>query len=301
MISRENFPALGIGVGLRPVHYGYVLENRPRMDWFEIISENFMAPGGRPLEVLEAVRENYPIAMHGVSMSIGSADPLRRDYLERLRLVARRFEPAWISDHLCWTGAGGNNLHDLLPLPYTQETVRHVARRIREVQDFLERPILIENVSSYMQYRISRMSEREFLAAVAEEADCGILLDINNIFVNAFNHGFDAHAYIDAVPARRVIQFHLAGHSDHGSYLLDTHDHPVRNEVWSLYEYALRRLGRVSALLEWDDNIPEFPILAETAYKARDIEDKITGVRGNIDAVRSENIAKPALPPDNGA
>ncbi len=301
MISRENFPSLGIGVGLRRAHYGYVLENRPRMDWFEIISENFMAPGGRPLEVLEAVRENYPIVMHGVSMSIGSTDPLRREYLERLKETARRFEPAWISDHLCWTGVGGHSLHDLLPLPYTEETVRHVARRIREVQDFLERPILVENVSSYMAFRISRMSEWEFLAAVAEEADCGILLDINNIFVSAFNHGFDARAYIDGVPPGRVIQFHLAGHSDHGSYLLDTHDHPVRDEVWSLYEYALRRFGRIAALVEWDDNIPEFPVLAETTERAREIEEKILGERGVNDAVRSEGIAKPALPPDNRA
>ncbi len=301
MISRENFPSLGIGVGLRRVHYGWVLENRPRIDWFEIISENFMAPGGRPLEVLEAVRENYPIAMHGVSMSIGSTDPLRREYLARLKETARRFEPAWISDHLCWTGVGGRNLHDLLPLPYTEEAVRHVARRVREVQDFLERPILLENVSSYMAYRISRMSEWEFLAAVAEEADCGILLDINNIFVSAFNHGFDAHAYIDGVPLGRVMQFHLAGHSEHGAYLLDTHDHPVRDEVWALYEYALRRFGRVAALVEWDDNIPDFPVLAETAERAREIEEKLLGERGVNDAVQAEGIAKPALPPDNRA
>ena len=185
--------------------------------------------------------------MHGVSMSIGSTDPLNRGYLRQLRELARRFEPAWISDHLCWTGVGGRNLHDLLPLPYTDEAIRHVVARIREVQDALERPILIENVSSYMAFADSTMTEWEFISTIADEADCGILLDINNIFVSAFNHRFDANDYIDAVPAERVVQYHLAGHSDHGTYLLDTHDHPVRDEVWALYERAARRFGAVSA------------------------------------------------------
>lgn len=301
MISRDDFPYLGFGVGLRPVHYGYLRDNRPEVGWFEIISENCMGAGGRPLEMLEAVRRDYPIVMHGVSMSIGSSDPLDREYLARLKSVAQRFEPAWISDHLCWTGAGGHNLHDLLPLPYAEEVVRHVARRIREVQDFLERPILVENVSSYMAYRASRMSEWEFLSAVAREADCGILLDINNIFVSAFNHRFDARTYIDAVPPERVVQFHLAGHSDHGTHLLDTHDHPVCDEVWSLYEYALERLGRVSALIEWDDNIPEFPELAATAAKAREIDRRVVGSRLDSDANRSEIASKSAPPPDRCA
>jgi uncharacterized protein len=240
------------------------------MDWFEVISENFMVAGGRPLEVIDGVREHYPLVMHGVSLSIGSTDPLNLTYLRDLRALAKRIEPAWISDHLCWTGVGGRNLHDLLPLPYTEEAVQHTARRIRDVQDFLGRRLLVENVSSYMTYAHSRLTEWEFLAAVAEEADCAILLDINNIFVNAFNHRFDAHRYIDAVPAERVVQFHLAGHADHGSYLLDTHDHPVRSEVWELYEYAVQRLGAVSTLIEWDDNIPEFAVLAATAAEARD-------------------------------
>jgi uncharacterized protein len=225
--------------------------------------------GGRPLQVLEKVREDYPIVLHGVSMSLGSVDPLNPQYLSRLRDLARQFEPAWISDHLCWTGVGGRNLHDLLPLPYTEEAVTWVARRIRQVQERLERTILIENVSSYMSFVHSTMSEWEFLSAVAEEADCGILLDINNVYVSAFNHGFEPERYIDSVPASRVVQYHLAGHSDHGAYLLDTHDQPVCPAVWSLYERAARRFGPVSALVEWDDNIPDFATLEVTANEAR--------------------------------
>jgi uncharacterized protein (UPF0276 family) len=271
-MKRSDFPALGFGVGLRRQHYADVLESKPSMDWFEIISENFIVEGGRPLEVLDAVRDNYPLVMHGVSLSIGTTDPLNRDYLRDLHALARRIEPAWISDHLCWTGVGGRNLHDLLPLPHTEEAVTHTARRIREVQDTLGRRILVENISSYMTYKHSRLTEWEFLAAVAEDADCGILLDINNIFVNAFNHRFDPHRYIDAVPTERVVQFHLAGHADHGTYLLDTHDHPIRPEVWDLYEYAVRRFGKVSTLIEWDDNIPEFDVLAAAANEARERE-----------------------------
>jgi uncharacterized protein len=268
-MNRSEFAPLGFGVGLRRPHYVHILEQHPPMDWFEVISENFMVEGGRPLEVLEGVRAHYPVVMHGVSLSIGSSDPLNRAYLETLRAATRRFEPAWVSDHLCWTGVGGRNLHDLLPLPYTEETVIHVAGRIRQLQEILERTILIENVSSYMAFRSSRLEEWEFLTAVAEEADCGILLDINNIFVSAFNHRFDPLRYIDAVPADRVMQFHLAGHSDHGSYLLDTHDHPIRAEVWALYEHAVRRFGRVPTLIEWDDNIPDFELLAAAAAEAR--------------------------------
>ena len=287
MLKRRDFPMLGYGVGLRRQHYSHVLETRPRVDWFEVISENFMVAGGRALEVLEGVRASYPIAMHGVSLSIGSTDPLNRDYLRQLRDLARRFEPAWISDHLCWTGVGGRNLHDLIPLPYTDEALRHVVARIREVQDILERPLLIENVSSYMAFADSTMTEWEFISTIADEADCGILLDLNNIFVSAFNHRFDARTYIDAIPAERVIQFHLAGHSDHGTYLLDTHDHPVRDEVWDLYAHAVRRFGAVSALVEWDDNIPEFERLMETANKARAIHQK-AAAEAPRDAVRSQ-------------
>ncbi len=274
-MKRSDFPFLGFGIGLRRDHYLHIVQTHPKVDWFEILSENFMIPGGRPLEILDRVKQCYPVVMHGVSMSIGSTDPVRRDYLRELKALAKRIEPAWISDHLCWTGVGGRNLHDLLPLPYTPEVARHVAARIREVQDFLEQPILMENVSSYMRFQSSTMTEWEFISTIAEQADCGILLDLNNIFVSAFNHRFDPLEYIDAIPRERVIQFHLAGHSDHGSYLLDTHDHPVRDEVWALYEHAVRRFGPVSALIEWDDNIPEFAVLMETADHARAIDKNV--------------------------
>jgi uncharacterized protein len=268
-MNRSEFATLGFGVGLRRCHYAQILDEHPPIDWFEVISENFMVEGGRPLQVLEGVRSNYPIVMHGVSLSIGSAGPLNLEYLKQLAAIAQRFEPAWVSDHLCWTSIGGHNLHDLLPLPYTEETVRHVAGRISQVQEILGRTVLVENVSSYLEFTTSRLSEWEFLSAVADEADCAILLDINNIFVNAFNHGFDPIRYIDSVPAERVVQFHLAGHSDHGAYLLDTHDHPIRPEVWALYEHAIGRFGRVPTLIEWDDNIPEFEVLDATTDEAR--------------------------------
>jgi len=267
-MNRSDFASLGFGVGLRRPHYLQVLDDHPRMDWFEVTSENFMVEGGRPIEIIDGVRSQYPIVMHGVSLSIGSTDPLNFAYLRQLATLARRFEPAWVSDHLCWTSVGGRNLHDLLPLPYLEETVRHVAQRIKRVQDILDRTILIENISSYLEFSSSRLSEWEFLSAVAEEADCGILLDINNIFVNAINHRFDPVRYIDSVPTERVIQFHLAGHSDYGTYLLDTHDQPIRPEVWALYEHAVRRFGRVATLIEWDDNIPDFEVLAASSDEA---------------------------------
>jgi uncharacterized protein (UPF0276 family) len=277
MMNTADFPSLGCGVGLRRCHYTYVLDQHPPVDWLEVITENFMVEGGRPLQVLEEVRKDYPIVLHGVSLSIGSTDPLNIPYLKQLAATARRFEPAWLSDHLCWTSLGGRNLHDLLPLPYTEETVRYVAERIRRVQEMLERTVLIENVSSYLQFRSSRLSEWAFLGAVADEADCAILLDINNIFVNSFNHGFDPVHYIDSVPANRVIQFHLAGHSDKGTYLLDSHDQPIRAEVWALYEYAVQRFGRLPTLIEWDDNIPEFTVLAAAAAEARKRCDTVLG------------------------
>jgi uncharacterized protein (UPF0276 family) len=239
------------------------------MDWFEVITENFMVDGGRPLAILESIREHYPIVMHGVAMSLGSADTLSREYLRGLKRLARSFEPMWISDHLCWTSVGGHNLHDLLPLPYNEEAVLHVASRIQEAQDFLGRRLLIENIASYMAFRHSSLSEWDFLTAVSEHADCGILLDVNNVFVNAFNHNYDAEEYIDSIPPERVVQIHLAGHQDHHRYLLDTHDHPVRDEVWTLYQRAVRRFGSVSTLVEWDDNIPEFGELQAVAGEAR--------------------------------
>ncbi len=268
-MNPSKFPSLGAGVGLRRQHYSYVLENWPAMDWFEVITENFMVEGGRPLEVLEQVRSRYPIVLHGVSMSVGSAEGSNTDYLRALAELARRFEPAWISDHLCWTRTGRHNLHDLIPLPYNDEAVQVAARRIREAQDVLGQRILIENISSYFTYTHSTLKEWEFVEAVAKEADCGILLDINNVFVNAFNHRFSAEQYIDEMPIERVAQFHLAGHRDCGTHLLDTHDHQVRAEVWQLYERALRRFGVVPTLIEWDDQIPEFAELQTEASAAR--------------------------------
>jgi uncharacterized protein (UPF0276 family) len=292
MASAEHreFPALGYGVGLRRPHYKVILEERPTIDWFEIISENFMADGGRPFEVLEGIRANYPVVMHGVALSLGSADPLNRAYLRDLAALARRVEPAWISDHLCWTGVGGKNLHDLLPLPYTGEAVRHCARRIRQVQDFLGRRILIENISSYLEYRCSRLGEAEFVAAVAEEADCAILLDLNNVYVNSFNHHFDPVHYVDALPAKRIVQFHLAGFSDCGSHLMDTHDHPVSQPVWALYEHAVRRFGPLPTLIEWDDRIPPLTELAAVAAMARDrAQVRMTPEGGGRDPVKLQD------------
>jgi uncharacterized protein (UPF0276 family) len=260
---------LGHGVGLRRDHFERVLTAPTRIDWFEVISENFMVDGGKPRDVLTRVRERYPVVLHGVSLSIGSTDPLNEGYLDALRALADRVEPAWVSDHLCWAGVGGHYAHDLLPLPYTEEALQHVVSRVQRVQERLARPIALENVSSYVSYRMSTMPEWEFLSEVARRSGCGILLDVNNIYVSARNHGFDARAYIDAVPVDRVWQFHLAGHSDKGAYLLDTHDHPVCDPVWDLYAHAVRRFGPVSTLIEWDDHIPTFERLEEESERAR--------------------------------
>jgi len=265
-----RYPGLGYGLGLRPDHYEEILAGDPAVDWFEVVSENYMVDGGKPLHYLDRIRERYPLVMHGVSMSIGGTDPLDRDYLRRLRVLAERIEPHWISDHLCWTGFDGRQLHDLLPLPYTEEAVAHVAGRVAEVQDYLGRRILLENVSSYVTYRHSAMSEWEFLAAVAERADCLILLDVNNVYVSATNHGFDPGAYLRGVPAERVQQFHLAGHSHNNGIIVDTHDHDVPDPVWTLFAAAVRRFGRVSTMIERDDRIPPLAdLLAELAQARR--------------------------------
>jgi uncharacterized protein (UPF0276 family) len=254
------------------VHYARVLADEPvAVDWFEAISENYMVPGGRGPRVLEQVRSRFPIVLHGVSLSIGSADPLDAGYLDGLGALAERYEPQWISDHLCWTGVGGHSAHDLLPLPWTEEALAHVAERVARVQDRLGRRIALENVSSYFAWRSDAMPEHEFLVRTAERADCGILLDVNNVFVSAHNHGFDADAYLAAIPAERVFQIHLAGHSTDGPLLIDTHDHPICEEVWALYERAIGRLGPVSTLIEWDDRIPEFRVLEGEAARARAI------------------------------
>ena len=265
----RTYPALGFGLGLRVEHYETILEERPAVDWFEVLSENYLVPGGKPLHYLTRLRERYPMAMHGVSLSIGSAAPLDGAYLAQLKALARRIEAAWISDHLCWTGVGGKNLHDLLPLPYTEEALKHVVSRVRSVQEFLERRILLENVSSYVGYRDSRLTEWEFLKAVAEEADCLILLDVNNVYVSSVNHEFDPYDYLHAIPRERVQQIHLAGHQNHGDYLIDTHDHPVPDPVWALYAASVRRFGAVSTMIERDANMPPFAELYAEMQVAR--------------------------------
>ena len=268
-------PHLGYGLGLRTVHYNEVLTDKPAVDWFEVLTENYMVAGGKPLHYLERVRELYPLVMHGVSLSVGSTDKLDLDYLRALKALARRIEPGWISDHLCWTGVQGLNLHDLMPLPYTEEALEHVAGRVRQVQDFLGRQILLENVSSYVNYTHSRMSEWEFLAEIAQRSDCYILLDINNIYVSSKNHDFAAEQYLQGIPVERVVQFHLAGHSHNGKLIIDTHDHPVPDPVWQLYERAVQRFGRVSTMIERDDNIPPLATLLQELDQARDIAEPI--------------------------
>ena len=268
-------PPLGFGLGLRVEHYEAVLLDRPRVDWFEVLTENYLVPGGKPLHYLTRVRERYPLVMHGVSLSIGSTAPLDFEYLRQLKALAERIQPAWVSDHLCWTGINGRNTHDLLPLPYTEEAVEHVAARVRTVQEFLERRILLENVSSYVSFRDSPLTEWEFLVRIAERADCLILLDVNNIYVSAVNHEFDPLEYLNAIPPERVQQIHLAGHEDHGSYLVDTHDHPVRDEVWELYAAALRRCGAVSTMIERDDHIPPLAELCAELDLARSLAARV--------------------------
>jgi len=267
-------PHLGHGIGLRPKHFPDI-EAGARADWFEVISENFMIRGGRPLAILERVRADTPVVLHGVSLSIGSTDDLNRAYLDALRALADRVEPAWVSDHLCWGSHGRRYAHDLLPLPYTEEALAHVTERIARVQDRLGRRILLENVSSYVAFAHSTMPEWTFLAAVAEAADCGILLDVNNVFVSSVNHGFRPADYLAGLPADRIGQIHLAGHSDHGTHLLDTHDAAVCAEVWDVYRDAVRRFGPIPTLVEWDDHIPPIAdVIAESA-RARAIEAEV--------------------------
>ena len=271
MTRTSAIGAASFGLGLRTDHYEQILGSKPRVDWFELLSENYMVPGGKPLHYLDRIRADYPVVMHGVSLSIGSTDPLDTAYLKALKSLAGCVEPQWISDHLCWTGFGGKNLHDLLPLPYTAEAVAHVARRVEAVQEFLGRRILLENVSTYLTFRRSEMQEWEFLAEIAQRADCDILLDVNNIYVSAFNHGFDAKRYIDSVPANRVRQIHLAGHSHCGTHIIDTHDAEVIDPVWELYAYTVRRLGPVPTMIERDDRIPPLAALVEELDMARKV------------------------------
>ena len=270
MPSRWGLPQLGFGVGLRTAHFSHILREWPAADWFEIISENFIDSQGRARYVLEQIAERYHVVMHGVSLSIGSTDPLDFEYLTKLRSLANRVGARWISDHLCWTGVAGRNTHDLLPVPLNEETLAHVAARIRTVQDFLERPLVLENPSSYVTFTDSTMPEWEFLSRMAEEADCGLLLDVNNVYVSSVNHDFDPVQYVESVPHERIVQCHLAGHTNCGTHCIDTHDGHVIDAVWELYARAHRLTGGVSTLLEWDAKIPEFDVVHQEVLKARE-------------------------------
>lgn len=267
--NRWSFPDLGIGVGLRTVHYAHILEKRPDVDFFEVLSENYMDTGGRPLWVLDQVAERYPVVLHGVSLSIGGSDPLDRDYLGKLKALADRTRALWVSDHLCWTGVAGRNTHDLLPMPLTEEALAHVSARVKTVSDVLGRPLILENASTYAEFTASSMPEWEFFGRLMEEADCGMLLDVNNVYVSAFNHGFDPRVYIDAIDPERVTQYHLAGHTNKGTHIIDTHNDHVIDPVWDLYRRSVARTGRVATLLEWDADIPPFETVHAEALKAR--------------------------------
>jgi uncharacterized protein (UPF0276 family) len=269
-MNRLNLPDLRVGLGLRTVHYDHILERRPDVPWFEIISDNYMHTAGRPLHFLDRIAARYPIVMHGVSLSIGSTDPLDWSYLRELRALRERTRALWISDHLCWTGVAGRNTHDLMPVPYTEEALRHVARRVSMVQDFLEAPLVLENPSSYVEFESSTMREWEFFAALTAETGCGLLLDVNNVYVSAKNHGFDAEEYMAGIPYDHVVQLHVAGHTDMGTHIVDTHIGPVIDPVWELAAEAHRRAGGVSLLLEWDAEIPPFERVYREARRAYD-------------------------------
>jgi uncharacterized protein (UPF0276 family) len=270
-------PYLGFGLGLRAQHYTDILEGDPPIDWFEVISENYMVPGGQPLKMLDRIRARYPIVMHGVSLSIASTAPVNEDYLRDLKALAKRAEPKFISDHLCWTGVHGVNLHDLLPIPYTEEALDHVASRVHHVQDYLGQAIALENVSSYVQFTHSEMTEWEFITELTKRTGCWLVFDVNNVFVSAFNHDFDAHEFIMNVPSDRIVQFHLAGHEHNMSHIIDTHDALVCDEVWDLYRTAIRRFGPVSTIIERDDNIPPLAEMVEELEKARALAAEVLG------------------------
>ena len=268
----------GFGLGLRTEHYPEFVHGQPRVDWLEAISENYMVPGGAPLQHLERIRRDHAVVLHGVSLSIGSTDPLDRRYLRELKALADRIEPGWVSDHLCWTGVDHRNLHDLLPLPYTEAALRHVAGRVTQVQDLLGRRLVLENVSSYVAFAADEMSEAEFIVELLHRTDCRLLLDVNNVYVSSMNHGFDARAFVDAMPADRVVQIHLAGHTRQGNLLVDTHDAPVCDAVWALYAHAVRRLGAVPTMIERDDHLPPLPTLLAELDRARAVAESALAV-----------------------
>jgi uncharacterized protein (UPF0276 family) len=269
MSARLGHPNLGLGLGLRSPHFSHILSHQPAVGWFEIISENFMDSGGRPRFVLRQIAERYPLVMHGVSLSIGSTDPLHFDYLRKLKALAAEIHPHWVSDHLCWTGVAGRNSHDLLPIPYNEQTLRHVVERIGIVQDYLERPLILENPSSYITFADSTMDEGRFIREMARESGCGLLVDVNNAYVSGFNHDFDPLSFIESLPVDRIVQCHLAGHSHCGTHIIDTHDARVISPVWALYRRLHQLTGGVATLLEWDANIPPFEVLHAEVLKAR--------------------------------
>jgi uncharacterized protein (UPF0276 family) len=273
--GRLTQPSPGFGLGLRTVHYPDFLAAPQRVDWLEIISDNYMVPGGKPMRMLDGIREHYPMAMHGVALSIGSVDGPSKTYLNQLKQLVDRVQPLWVSDHLCWTGVHGRQLHDLMPLPYTDEALDLVVRHISQVQDVLGRRLVLENVSSYVSFAQSHMTEWDFVRAVCERADCLLLLDVNNIYVSSVNHGFDALAYLDAMPAHRIQQIHLAGHTNNGDHIIDTHDHPVADPVWDLYAHACRRFGRVATMIERDDHIPPLAELLDELDVARAVAGRV--------------------------
>ena len=272
-IEIAQLPRLGLGLGLRNTHFEHILEHWPKVDWFEAISENFMDSGGRPRHVIRQVADRYPVVLHGVSLSIGSTDPLDMDYLSRLKALAGEVQPRWVSDHLCWTGVMGLNSHDLLPVPLNDRTLDHVAARVHKVQEVLGRPLILENPSTYVGFRDTTIEEPDFLRALSERTGCGLLLDVNNVYVSCFNAATDPMAYFDRFPWDRVVQMHLAGHTDCGTHIIDTHDQPVRPEVWALYAIAWRRTGGAATLLEWDGNIPSFDECHAELLKARSYMD----------------------------
>jgi uncharacterized protein len=288
---RLGHPNLGLGVGLRTVHYRHILTHWPRVDWFEVISENYMDSHGRPRHVLRQIAERYPIVMHGVSLSIGSTDPLGIDYLRKLKALSHETDARWVSDHLCWTGVAGRNAHDLLPMPLTEESLRHVADRIRTVQDVLERPFVFENPSTYVGFTGSTMTEWEFLTRMTQETGCGLLLDVNNVFVSSFNHEYDPAEYIRNVPHDRVVQFHLAGHTNCTTHIIDTHDDHVIDPVWALYRLAHEMTGGASTLLEWDAKIPPFPVVHAEVLKAKRYMAQPIGTRGDEAAATGDDEA----------
>lgn len=270
-LPKHDFPFLGFGLGLRTVHYHDIIETQPKIDWFEILTENYLVPGGKPLYYLDRIKEHYPIVMHGVSMSLGSSDPLDLAYLKQVKALASRVNARWISDHICWTGIHGKNMHDLLPLPYTEEAIAHFAKKVNQAQDILEQPLLIENASSYVTYSDSHMTEWDFVNEIIKRTGCYLLLDVNNIYVSGFNHDFEPMDYIRAIPPERVKQIHLAGHTNNGDHIIDTHDHDVIDPVWALYSKTLEHVGKVSTMIERDDHIPPLTELMQELEQAKHI------------------------------